>query len=222
MESWLADQKPTIENFKNIWRGTYIYHAIILSIIFSVGSFFLGSGVWGVLIYTLLFTAFDCLGWRLIIMPFIDAVRYILSDYENKIINADLQYSGNIKKDEYKNLCLMCQAENLKKLNNAKAAYRSMQTMFQWLMLIPIYLLFGYWSVLGCLIVWWFGFDDLLYYFLLKIPVKIEDRYEWLESWTVHLLHRKPVDGKLFIGFSIVGVLIGSYLGYLDKNKKVK
>ena len=116
-------------------------------------------------------------------------------------------------------------AYNFKLLDNlmdAKAAQRSMQTVIQWILFIPVYLIWGYWSVLGCLIVWWFGFDDLLYYILLKIPAKLKDRYEWLESWTVHLLHRKPVDGKLFVGFSLVGILIGSYLGYLDKKKEVK
>lgn len=215
MESWLADQKPTIENFKNIWRGTYIYHAIILGIILSVASWWVNSGVMGVLIYALFFTAFDCLGWRLIIMPFIDTAKRVIENYNAKIISCENLDSEDSKKTSFKELCKLNQAETLETLNNAKAAYRSMQTMFQWLMFIPVYLVWGHWSVLGCVIVWWFGFDDLLYYILLKIPAKLEDRYEWLESWTVHLIHRKPVYGKLFISFSIAGLILGVFLGYI-------
>jgi len=220
MESYLADQNPTIQTFKNIWNGTYIFHAIILAIIFSVTSFFLGSGVWGVLIYTLLFTAFDCLGWRIIIIPFIETTKRIIEYYNTKIINCELLDSSDSQKADFKSLCLMSQAEHLKSLYNAKAAYRTMQTMFQWILLIPVYLIFGYWSALGCLVVWWFGFDDLLYYIINKESIKETKRFEWLESWTVHLIHGKAVDLKLFVGFSIIGALLGAYLGSKDKNKK--
>jgi hypothetical protein len=168
--------------------------------------------VWGVLIYTLLFTAFDCLGWKVIILPFIEEFKKSINS-DNFLID---EVGGDIKTLELEQL------QRLEILKTAKAAYRTMQTMFQWILLIPVYLIFGYWSALGCLVVWWFGFDDLLYYIINKESIKETKRFEWLESWTVHLIHGKAVDLKLFVGFSIIGALLGAYLGSKDKNKKVK
>jgi len=66
--------------------------------------------------------------------------------------------------------------------------YRIMQFLFFFLSLV-IVLLFDFRVMLYCIIVWWFGFLDYLYYIILKVP--IDEYLCWMENWSVHWVFKK-------------------------------
>jgi len=43
-----------------------------------------------------------------------------------------------------------------------------------------------------CVVVWWFGFLDYLYYIILN--VSIDEYLSWMENWSVHWVFKKVFD----------------------------
>lgn len=77
-------------------------------------------------------------------------------------------------------------------------AYRIMQTSFQILCLILIGIVGGIIPVIGCVLLHWFGWQDILFYFVLKIP--LPKAWNWL-GWTpIGLIAKvKPINKYLHI-----------------------
>lgn len=90
-------------------------------------------------------------------------------------------------------------------------SYRILQTILQIvLLLVFIQNLFG---VLAIVVVWWFGFADILYYLMLKVPIN-EQHFNWMENWSVHWLLKKADSNykcqkKQFLGFGVFGLITG-------------
>lgn len=69
--------------------------------------------------------------------------------------------------------------------------YRIMQFSFFFLSLAFV-LMFDLRTALFCIVVWWFGFLDYLYYIILN--VEIDEYLQWMENWSVHWVFKKVFD----------------------------
>ena len=66
--------------------------------------------------------------------------------------------------------------------------YRVMQFSFFFLSL-GFVLMFDVRVMIYCVVVWWFGFLDYLYYIILN--VSIDEYLSWMENWSVHWVFKK-------------------------------
>ncbi len=69
--------------------------------------------------------------------------------------------------------------------------YRVMQFSFFFLSL-GFVLMFDVRVMIYCVVVWWFGFLDYLYYIILN--VSIDEYLSWMENWSVHWVFKKVFD----------------------------
>jgi len=65
--------------------------------------------------------------------------------------------------------------------------YRIMQNMFMVVTFALIYLYAGWCCLVGCVLGWWCGGCDLLFYILLRVGLAKEDYY-WMKGWSVWLV----------------------------------
>jgi len=170
--------KPTIEEFKWLWLSQYTYQAIIVgTVLVVVDLLWYHTGLIGWLVYGLLWTTFDVFGWHNIIRKYDDIVVCSSRDH----------YTVWLK--------------------TSMLAYRSIQTMTQYLFLIPVAMHWGWGPVAACMITWWFGGYDLLYYGIAR--ARIEDHLPWVEGWSVHIIFNWIVTRNKFIVLAVIGYVIG-------------
>jgi hypothetical protein len=74
--------------------------------------------------------------------------------------------------------------------------YRIMQTLFQIVTLIVVYYYAGTICLIACILGWWMGGCDLLYYIVLKEKFQEYD-YWWMKGWSVWLV-LTPVKKLIF------------------------
>jgi hypothetical protein len=107
--------------------------------------------------------------------------------------------------------------------NTIKIPYRIMQNMFMVITFITVYFYTGWQCLIACIIGWWCGGCDLLYYILLRGKVSEQDYY-WMKGWSVWLpitLMRRLLLADEYIGrveFIIicsVGLVLGSIINFV-------
>jgi hypothetical protein len=91
-----------------------------------------------------------------------------------------------------------------------RAAYRVVQTSFQIMLMLVIYLLFGWKLVLACFIAWWFTVCDLLFHPMAKVELP-EGEINYL-NWSVLGLVKLSgtvIDTEWFLLASVLGFCAG-------------
>jgi hypothetical protein len=104
-------------------------------------------------------------------------------------------------------------------------AYRIMQNLFMVSILFLVFMLYGFYSMVGSIVAWWFGTCDVLFYIILGEKITMKFDYKWMRTWSVHLISLllyktklkifKNLDitnGYQFISAGIIGLVIGIYL----------
>jgi hypothetical protein len=95
--------------------------------------------------------------------------------------------------------------------------YRIMQNMFMVMIFIAVYFYTNWICLLACILGWWYGGCDLLYYILLKRGVREQDHY-WMRNWSVWLVLtpikkflciEEYIGRKEFIFVTILGLVTG-------------
>lgn len=190
MEIWDVYQKPKFNDLVKIIKSSNILLLFIIAIALIIINIFFKQNIFGLFIYSILFVIFDSLGWHYIIL--------VETNYARKLL-------------------IISNSTDVSDLFVSKIAYRVMQTMFQWLMLVPVYFLWDLSTAISCLVLWWFGFDDLLYYFALGVSLNKESNFNLLKSWSVHLLYKGDVTKFLFVFFSILGLIISILILFFVK-----
>ena len=101
--------------------------------------------------------------------------------------------------------------------------YRIMQNMFMAIIFIAVYFYTNWICLLACILGWWMGGCDLLYYILLKKGVREQDHY-WMRNWSVWLvltpvknlfLIDKYIGKKEFVFVTILGLVIGLVISFI-------
>jgi len=107
--------------------------------------------------------------------------------------------------------------------NTILTPYRIMQNMFMVITFIAVYFYTDWQCLIACIIGWWCGGCDLLYYILLRGKVSEQDYY-WMKGWSVWLpitLMRRLLLADEYIGrveFIIicsVGLVLGSIINFV-------
>jgi len=86
--------------------------------------------------------------------------------------------------------------------------YRIMQNFFMWYTVLQ-FVFVNYHISIACIISWWFGMADLLYYSMLRIP--IDGKLPWMDNWSVHWVMSKlgaPCNRFTFYAMAIIGFLL--------------
>lgn len=84
-------------------------------------------------------------------------------------------------------------------------AYRFHQLLFEMLIVVLIGFFFGWNYSVGCGILKWFGFQDLLYYLFLQ--KRIPDKFTWMR-WTPFGLIKGDLSKFEVIFQSVIGIII--------------
>ena len=101
--------------------------------------------------------------------------------------------------------------------------YRIMQNMFMIIIFIAVYFYTNWICLLACILGWWMGGCDLLYYVLLKKGVREQDYY-WMKGWSVWIvityvkrmfLIDKYISRTEFIIVCSLGLIIGGVISYV-------
>jgi len=96
--------------------------------------------------------------------------------------------------------------------------YRILQNFFMWYTMSQ-FVFINYHISIACLISWWFGVADLLYYSILKVA--IDKDLPWMDNWSVFwLLNKLGIKSTRtnFYFFAILGFLVScAYLVWFVK-----
>jgi hypothetical protein len=101
--------------------------------------------------------------------------------------------------------------------------YRIMQNMFMVIIFIAVYFYTNWVCLLACVMGWWMGGCDLLYYILLKGGVREQDYY-WMKGWSVwivityvkRILLADEYIGKVeFITVCSIGLILGFAINFI-------
>ena len=189
--------KPNKETFLQIWNNQYSLQAFVLAVLLFIIDLAAKSNgkteisnVLGLLIFSLVFTAFDVTGWWGII-------KTLRLEYPApKIFLQDDDLEDWEKKQ-------------------AIASYRIMQSTLHIILLGFICVYWSWVVVVACIVSWWFLADDLLYYALCKEKLLPNQEINWV-SWSVWIIPKTlHTDCKLYgTGFIVLGV-IGFLIGIL-------
>jgi len=107
---------------------------------------------------------------------------------------------------------ILLQSGKLEEINNlAMGAYRILQMMFMISMLLFVEVNFSIRYMSACLILWWFGCQDLMFYFVQHL-YGIPDTLSWM-SWTPMGIINKSfkidyITGTEFVIQGIIGCVI--------------
>jgi len=100
--------------------------------------------------------------------------------------------------------------------------YRVMQFSFFFLSL-GFVLMFDIRVMIYCIVVWWFGFLDYLYYIVLRAT--IDEYLSWMENWSVHWLIKRifgyECNKDSFIICAYVSIIFLSILILLNEYAKI-
>ena len=188
-----TDLKPNKTTFIQIWNSQYSLQAFVLSIILFIIDIFTRGGdktiisnILGLLIFSLIFTAFDVTGWYGIVKTL--SLEYSNSSY------------GELSPQDWRK-------------KYAIASYRIMQSCLHIILLGFIFIYWGYICLIACIVSWWFLADDLLYYLLCKEKLTLTQEINWVDwsIWVIPKTLHKDVRlyGRGFIIIGIIGFLIG-------------
>jgi len=100
--------------------------------------------------------------------------------------------------------------------------YRVMQFSFFFLSL-GFVLMFDLRVMIYCVVVWWFGFLDYLYYIVLRAT--IDEYLSWMENWSVHWLIKRifgyECNKDSFVICAYVSIIFLSILILLNEYAKI-
>jgi hypothetical protein len=102
--------------------------------------------------------------------------------------------------------------------------YRIMQNMFMVIIFMVVYFYTNWICLLACILGWWMGGCDLLYYILLRIEIREEDYY-WMKGWSVWIvityvkrlfLVDEYISRTEFIIVCTLGLIIGGAINFVN------
>lgn len=91
-------------------------------------------------------------------------------------------------------------------------AYRIHQLLFESLLVVLLGVLFGWQYSLGCVIIKWFGIQDILYYLFLQR--KIPEKFTWMK-WTPFGIVKGDLSKNEVIFQSTIGFIIAALIIFI-------